>query len=452
MERVEVWLDDELAGDESACVGELWVSAARGRPVTRFRYDPLWLSRGAGGFAIDPELPLGEGDFFPVSGRTLHGALRDTTPDLWGRRLMDRRERDDASVESRRPRAPTEWDYLLGVQDSGRLGALRLRDPKSGRWLDARKPGIPPITRLRELQAAAERLDADPSVPVDPAIAGLIQPGSSLGGARPKATFHDTDGSLWLAKFPSQDDRLDVGAAEYLLHQLAHACEIEVPPARLEALGGRGTTFCVQRFDRRGSRRRMFWSAMTLLGKSDGDDAGYLDISEALQNQADANTVERDLHQLFRRVLFNILVGHRDDHLRNHSFLRAPSGWTLAPAFDLNPELDRFEHALAIDEADHRPSPENLRATAELYRLTPAAAARIEDDLRARLADLAQGGQEHRHAWERDRPSRSRDPAGGDVGTAHVRRPGVRARVRRRSVPRRADGGRQPSSKPRCAA
>jgi serine/threonine-protein kinase HipA len=387
IERVEVWIDDELAGEGPARVGELWVSVARGRPVTRFRYDPSWLARGVGGFAIDPELPLGEGDFFPASGRTLHGALRDTTPDRWGRRLMDRRERDAAAAERRRPRALTEGDYLLGVQDAGRLGALRLRDPGGGRWLDERTPGIPPITRLRELQAAAERLDADPAGPVDPAIASLIQPGSSLGGARPKATFQDTDGSLWLAKFPSRDDRLDVGAAEYLLHQLARACEIEVPPARLESLGGRGSTFCVQRFDRRGSRRRMFWSAMTLLGKTDGDDAGYLDIAEALQNQANAKTVERDLQQLYRRVLFNILVGNRDDHLRNHGFLREASGWTLAPAFDLNVELDRFEHALAIDESDHRPSPENLRATAELYRLNQVAAARIEDNLRERLAD-----------------------------------------------------------------
>jgi serine/threonine-protein kinase HipA len=385
IERVEVWMDDELVGEQPARVGELSVAGARGRPVTRFRYDPRWLARGAGGFAIDPDLPLGEGDFFPTVSRALHGALRDTSPDRWGRRLMDRRERDEATRERRRPRVLTEWDYLLGVQDAGRLGALRLREPESGHWLDARKPGIPPVARLRELESAADRIDADPTEPLDPAIASLIQPGSSLGGARPKATFQDTDGSLWLAKFPSRDDRLDVGAAEYLLHQLARACEIDVPPARLETLGGRGRTFCVQRFDRGGSRRRMFWSAMSLLGKFDGDDGSYLDIAEALQNQADADNVERDLHQLYRRVLFNILVGNRDDHLRNHGFLRKPTGWSLSPAFDMNVDLDRSEHALAIDGSDHRPNPENLRATAELYRLTPVAAANIEDELRAQL-------------------------------------------------------------------
>ncbi|MGE3166624.1 MAG: type II toxin-antitoxin system HipA family toxin [Planctomycetota bacterium] len=387
IERVEVWIDDELAGEGPARVGELRAAGERGRMVTRFRYDSRWLVRGAGGFAIDPELPLGEGDFFPGAGCALHGALRDTSPDRWGRRLMDRRERDEATRERRRARALTEWDYMLGVQDAGRLGALRLRDPESGCWLDERTPGIPPVARLRQLEAAAARIDADSTAPLDPAIASLIQPGSSLGGARPKATFRESDGSLWLAKFPSRDDRLDVGAAEYLLNQLARACDIEVPPAWHKALGGRGRTFCVQRFDRRGSRRRMFWSAMTLLGKSDRDDAGYLDIAEALQNQADANTVVPDLHQLYRRALFNILVGNRDDHLRNHGFLRQPSGWSLAPAFDLNVELDRLEHSLSIDESDHRPSPENLRATAELYRLTPAAAARIEDELRARLAN-----------------------------------------------------------------
>lgn len=386
MERVDVWMDDGLVGEEPARVGQLRVSAVRGRMALRFRYDPRWLARGASSFPIDPELPLGEGDFFPAPERILHGALRDTSPDRWGRRLMDRRERDEATRERRQPRALTEWDYLLGVQDSGRLGGLRLRDSERGRWLDDRTPGIPPITRLRELEAAADRIDAEPTA-VDPAIASLIQPGSSLGGARPKTTFLDPDGSLWLAKFPSREDRLDVGAAESLIHQLARASGVDVPSARLEALGGRGSTFCVQRFDRRGAQRRMYWSAMTLLGRSDGDDASYLELAEALQNHADGDTVERDLHQLYRRVLFNILVGNRDDHLRNHGFLRGPRGWTLAPAFDMNTDLDRLEHALAIDESDPRPLPENLRATAEFYRLTPAAAARIEDDLRERLAD-----------------------------------------------------------------
>lgn len=385
MERIEVWIDD--AARAQAQVGELRLSSSRGRQVVRFRYDPGWLARGAGGFAIDPELPLGEGDYFPGPGRALHGALRDTTPDRWGRRLMDRRERHEATQEQRNPRTLTEWDYLLGVQDAGRMGALRLRDPENGRWLDDRTPGIPPIARLRELETAAERIDSEPMGTIDPAIASLIQPGSSLGGARPKATFQDLDGSLWLAKFPSRDDRLDVGAAELLLHQLAHACGIAVPPARLAALGGRGSTFCVQRFDREGTRRRMYCSAMALLGKSDGEEASYLELAEALQNQADGDSVERDLHQLYRRILFNILVGNRDDHLRNHGFLRRPSGWTLAPAFDMNAEIDRLEHALAIDASDTRPSPENLRATAGFYRLTPAAAAHIEAEVRAGLAD-----------------------------------------------------------------
>ena len=255
MERVDIWMDDGLVGEEPARVGQLRVSAVRGRMALRFRYDPRWLARGASSFPIDPELPLGEGDFFPAPGRTLHGALRDTSPDRWGRRLMDRRERDEATQERRQPRALTEWDYLLGVQDLGRLGGLRLRDPERGRWLDDRTPGIPPITRLRELEAAADRIDAEPTA-VDPAIASLIQPGSSLGGARPKATFLDPDGSLWLAKFPSREDRLDVGAAESLLHQLARASGVDVPPSRLEALGGRGSTFCVQRFDRQGAPLR----------------------------------------------------------------------------------------------------------------------------------------------------------------------------------------------------
>jgi serine/threonine-protein kinase HipA len=385
-ERVEVWVDDERIAAGPARVGELALSAGRGREVTRFRYDLGWLAQEADGWAIDPELPLGEGEFFPGGQRALHGALRDTAPDRWGRRLMDRREQEEASREGRRARALTEWDYMLGVQDAGRMGALRLREPEEGRWLDDRVPGIPPIARLRELEAAARQVDAEPAGEIDGAILRLIQPGSSLGGARPKASFVDTDGSLWLAKFPSRDDRLDVGAAEFLLHQLALGCRLVVPPARLERLGGRGSTFCAQRFDRSGSRRRSYWSAMTLLGKSDGDEASYLDLAEALQNHGDAGEVERDLEQLYRRALFNVLVGNRDDHLRNHGLLRARSGWTLAPAFDLNPEVDRLEHALALDESDHRPRTASLRSTAAFYRLSPARAAQIEDEVRVGLA------------------------------------------------------------------
>jgi serine/threonine-protein kinase HipA len=386
MELIQVWVDDCLVAAQPQLVGELQADNPRGRVTVSFRYANEWLAETGPGFAIDPELPLGPGDFFVPSPRTLHGVLRDTAPDRWGRRLMDRRERDEAASQSRRPRTLSDWDYLLGVQDQSRLGALRLRDPDSRRWLDERIHDIPPITRLRELEAAASRLEADPTTDLDPAISSLLHPGSSLGGARPKATFRDTDGSLWIAKFPSRDDRIDVAGAEFLLHQLASACGINVPPARLESLGGRGRTFCVQRFDRQDSQRRLYWSAMTLLGRADGEDASYLEIAEALQNQADGKLVEQDLHQLYRRILFNILTGNRDDHLRNHGFLRAATGWTLAPAFDQNPDLDRQEHALAIDATDPRPLPANLRATADLYRLTPSQAKRIESDLRTQLA------------------------------------------------------------------
>jgi serine/threonine-protein kinase HipA len=386
MAPVQVWIDDHQLSSAPLLVGRLEASNSRGHQIVRFRYADPWLSEAGPGFPIDPELPLGPGDYFPGADRSLHGAFRDTSPDRWGRRLMDRREREQAGCEGRRPRSLSEWDTLLGVQDASRLGALRFQDPDAKRWLDDRIPGIPPISRLRELEAAAERLEADANAELDREIASLLQPGSSLGGARPKATFSDTDGTLWIAKFPSRDDRIDVGGAEFLLHELASACGIDVPPARLLALGVRGRTYCVQRFDRQGSRRRMYWSAMTLLGRTDGEGSSYLEIAEALQNHADVAFVERDLHQLYRRILFNILTGNRDDHLRNHGFLRAATGWTLAPAFDQNPELDRREHAIAIDASDPRPLPANLRATADLYRLTSHQAARIESGLRATLS------------------------------------------------------------------
>jgi serine/threonine-protein kinase HipA len=256
-----------------------------------------------------------------------------------------------------------------------------LRDPDDARWLDDRVPGVPPAARLRELEAAARAIDeqdAQARPEYSEWLRMLVVPGSSLGGSRPKASFSDEDGALWLAKFPANDDRRDVGAWEFLAHELARAARIDLPEARLARFASRHHTFCVKRFDRAGSSRRMYASAMTLLQRDDGEAASYLDLAEALQLQGDAARLESDLHQLYRRIAFNILVGNRDDHLRNHGFLRGATGWSLAPAFDLNPNPDAREHALAIDETNPRPDLATLRSTAPYYRLEEASAARIE--------------------------------------------------------------------------
>jgi serine/threonine-protein kinase HipA len=384
-DALEVWLDDALLCPTPSLVGTLARSRSRGHEAVRFRYAPEWLSIHAHAFAIDPELPPTRGDFHPSAGRALHGVFRDSAPDRWGRLLMERREADEARREQRSPQRLSDWDFLVGVHDAARMGGLRLRDPDDLRWIDDRSPGIPPVARLRELEAAARAVDEE-GAPDRPEYSDwlrmLVVPGSSLGGARPKASFSDEHGALWLAKFPANDDRRDVGAWEFVAHELARAAGIDVPEARLERFARRHHTYCVKRFDRLGASRRVYVSAMTLLQRDDGEAASYLEIAEALQLQGDATELVSDLHQLYRRIAFTVLVGNRDDHLRNHGFLRGPSGWRLAPAFDINPNPDKREHAFAIDEADPRPSLATLRRTAPYYRLDESSARRIESQVR----------------------------------------------------------------------
>jgi serine/threonine-protein kinase HipA len=389
-DALEVWLDDARFGARDVLVGSLARTRSRGNEAVRFRYAVEWLSRGARAFAIDPELPLTPGEFFPSSGAALHRVFRDCSPDRWGRVLLERREAEEARLAGRRPRRLSDWDFLVGVSDTARMGALRLRDPQTSRWVDDRVPGMPPAARLRELEAAARSLD-DPDAPSRPEYVEwlrlLVVPGSSLGGARPKASFTDERGALWLAKFPANDDRQDVGALEFVAHRLAEAAGLVVPEARLEQLGGRHHTFCAKRFDRSESRRHAYASAMTLARRDDGEPASYLEIAEALQREGDAGALEDDLRQLYLRIAFSILIGNRDDHLRNHGFLRGRAGWRLSPAFDVNPSPDRREHAIAIDESDARPDLATLRATAPFYRLDDASAARIEARARSAAKD-----------------------------------------------------------------
>ena len=180
----------------------------------------------------------------------------------------------------------------------------------------------------------------------------LVAPGASLGGARPKANFADSDGSLWIGKFPARDDDRDVAAWEFVAHTLAGQAGVEVPPARLVRLNNAFHTFCVQRFDRVGNVRRFYASAMTLLRKEHSEGTSYLELAQFLRDAGDAQHVSTDLAQLFRRVAFNVAIGNRDDHLRNHGFLLGQTGWRLAPAFDVNPNVDKADHVLNIDDTD----------------------------------------------------------------------------------------------------
>lgn len=368
-DRVAVHLDASEVGARSA-VGGLVRERGAGKSVISFSYEPDWVAAPTS-FALDPSLPLYEGEQYPP---TLPGIFADAAPDRWGRTLLERREALRARREDRRPRRLDEWDFLVGVNDQTRMGALRFARPPDGVFLADEPLSIPPSARLRDLEHWARELEQ--GLPADLSeedrwIAALIAPGSSLGGARPKASFRGDDGALWIAKFPSREDRHDVGGWEYVLSRLAAGAGIEVPETRALRLASPFHTFCARRFDRRGGDRRLYASAMTLAGRRDNEDASYLDVARAIVDLGDANAIEADLQQLFRRVAFNVLTANRDDHLRNHGFLRTRTGWRLAPAFDVNPSPERHEHALALDDSVRVADLDLVRATAPLYRLSP---------------------------------------------------------------------------------
>jgi serine/threonine-protein kinase HipA len=259
------------------------------------------------------------------------------------------------------------------------MGALRFQREAASPFLDDDSQlAAPPLASLRELEAASlalERPDAAEQPEFGNWLAALLAPGSSLGGTRPKANFTDTDGSLWIAKFPSREDRRDMGAWEMVAHKIAQKAGVDVPPARVLTLASRHRTFACRRFDRTVDRRRRFFvSAITLLGRSDGEGGSYLELAEFLSTRGSAEHKQEDLRQLWTRVVFNILISNTDDHLRNHGFILEPDGWRLAPAYDQNPNVEKGTHALAIDTDDPTPDVNRALETAAYYGLKPETA------------------------------------------------------------------------------
>lgn len=365
--KLEVWLDCDLC--PPCLVGTL----AHDRGQIRFHYDRQWLQNPRA-FALDPDLSLDEHPFFPKPDLGNFGIFLDSSPDRWGQTLMKRREGLQAKDEKRTPHTLYAWDFLIGVQDVTRQGALRFRIAGTDTFLASEAMAAPPVTSLRELEAVAYQLSSRRIDDLDTLrkwLAVLVAPGASLGGARPKANFTEADGSLWIGKFPARDDDRDIGAWEYVVHQLAIQSGIDVPAARLLRLNSEFHTFCVQRFDRARGARRFYASAMTLLRKEQSEGTSYLELAQFLRANGDGANAGVDLEQLFRRVAFNVAVGNRDDHLRNHGFILAATGWRLAPAFDVNPNIDKAEHVLNLDDADNRPSLETVRSTARFYGLSP---------------------------------------------------------------------------------
>jgi serine/threonine-protein kinase HipA len=374
---LEVWLDCDLG---SVC---LLGTLAHDRGQVRFHYERNWL-KDARAFALDPDLSLDEHPFFPKPELGNFGVFLDSSPDRWGQTLMKRREALQAKDEKRTPRTLYAWDFLIGVQDFTRQGALRFRLAGTEEFLGNQKMAAPPVTTLRELEAVAYHLSSRRIDDLDALrkwLAVLVAPGASLGGSRPKANFTEADGSLWIGKFPESDDDRDVGAWEYMVHGLATKARVDVPPAKLVRLNNDFHTFCVQRFDRGNGARRFYASAMTLLRKEHSEGTSYLELAQFLRSKGDGAHVAADLEQLFRRVVFNVAVGNRDDHLRNHGFVLGANGWRLAPAFDVNPNIDKAEHVLNIDDADSRPSLETVLTTAHFYGLSPDRAKQVVQEV-----------------------------------------------------------------------
>jgi serine/threonine-protein kinase HipA len=371
-----------------ARVGSLTWEAACPDRAASFEYDQAWL-RGSLALVLDPRLALYRGEPTPTIDAAAFGVFRDSAPERWGRMLLERREAAAAAREERPTRTFQELDYMVAVLDHTRMGGLRFRRP-DGPYLADGDFSAPPVAQLEELAYINRRLGergVENLPEYERWLAKLTASGSSLGGARPKASFTAHDESLWLAKFPANDDGYDVGAWEYLVHGLARAAGITVPAARLEKLSDRHSTFCALRFDRvAGGARRMYASARALLERQDGHGASYLDLVQYIANHGARGLIAADLEQLFRRVVFNILVGNRDDDLRNHGFIREPTGWRLAPAFDMNPAAAQQHHALAIDSRDTRPRVETALETCDLYRLTTVQAESIVAQVRAALS------------------------------------------------------------------
>lgn len=314
-------------------VGRLWMRKRRDRESATFEYDKAWLSHPER-FSLEPALQLGPGPFHTPSDQTLFGAIGDSAPDRWGRVLMRRAERRRADREGQTPRSLREIDYLLMVDDEARLGALRFAEREGGPFLTQHGPTrIPPLIELPRLLSAADRATSDTDTEEDLRL--LLAPGSSLGGARPKASIRDHDGSLALAKFPSKADEFNTVMWEALALTLAARAGIAVPAWRVETVAAR-PVLLLRRFDRDGETRLPFLSAMSMLGAKDNEPRSYLEFVDILRRYGAAP--KQDMHALWRRIVFSILISNTDDHLRNHAFLwSGPGGWRLSPAYDMNP-------------------------------------------------------------------------------------------------------------------
>ncbi len=360
-----------LGMQEPKLIGILSAQQAKGKKAFSFEYDTVWLKTGQK-FLLDPDIGLFSGSQYPYQ-KDNFGIFLDSMPDTWGRTLMKRRAAQWARENNTKTPTLYDIDFLLGVYDASRMGALRFKTDPNGDFLDNNKTTpTPPWSSIRELQVAAENIEEDKdNDEVKKWLSILIAPGSSLGGARPKANILDTDNSLWIAKFPSKSDTIDKAAWEYLAYELAIKAGIIMAPCKIEKIMGNYHTFFTKRFDRKNGERIHFASAMTMTGNNEetikDQHPSYLEIAEFISNHG--VNIEENLHQLWRRIVFNISISNTDDHLRNHGFILTDEGWTLSPAYDLNPSIDKDGLSLNIDMDNNELDFELAKSVGAYFRL-----------------------------------------------------------------------------------
>ncbi len=385
MKKLYVYADFDWLKDIEL-IGGLGYESLRGSDSYCFTFSDEWLKKHGDLFLSD-DLNNYPGQQYTQQGKDIFGCFSDALPDRWGRTLLLRREQLTAMEENRSMRRLSSFDFLTGIDDFSRMGAFRFKEDPDGEFINVSELlKIPPLTDIRELIAASaeiERSEEDNELPDRKWIAQLVQPGSSLGGARPKASVIDMDKTLYIAKFPSRKDDYDTGLWEHFSHILAAKVGINAAKTKVIATGEKYHTLLSERFDRTKDGKRIhFASAMTLLGLNDGDNAttghGYLDIVDfIIQNCTD---VEHNLQELYRRVAFNICIGNSDDHFRNHGFLLTAKGWTLSPAYDMNPTLNEYQSLLISSTSNKADLSILLDACAD-YMLNHKTAERIISDV-----------------------------------------------------------------------
>lgn len=390
MERLLVFADFDWL-DKPELVGELCYEKLRGSDSYAFQYDEHWL-KGHAEVKLSEDINNYPGMQYTQPGQDVFGCFSDALPDRWGRTMLKRREQILASEEKRAVRSLSSFDYLMGINDFSRMGGFRFKKELEGEFINVSASlKIPPLTELKDLLHASREIEKSEEANVLPEkkwIAQLIQPGSSLGGARPKASVLDEKGNLCIAKFPSRKDDYDAGLWEHFSHLLAQKAGIEV--AQTKVLGGLGKyhTFLSRRFDRKDEAKRVhFASSMSLLGLKDGDNAqggyGYLDMVDfILQGCCD---VEQNLQELYRRVAFNMCIGNSDDHFRNHGFLLTQKGWTLSPAYDMNPTLNEYQ-SLLVNESSNKADISVLLDSCESYLIKKEIAANIIQEVQTAVS------------------------------------------------------------------